>query len=113
MHGGGPGEWRATVDNRKKQDVITFKADETLSHAMRGIENRSAFIRDAILSALENGCPLCGGTGTLSPDQRRHWETFAANHSVQECDRCHALHLECSRGQGDAPAKGARTKGGG
>ena len=80
---------------RKKQDVITFKADESLSEAMQGIPNRSEFIRSAILAALESTCPLCKGTGLLTPDQRRHWDTFAAKHSVVECDRCSAVHLVC------------------
>jgi len=39
-----------------KQDIITFKADRALVAAMRGVPNRSAFIRTAILAALENGC---------------------------------------------------------
>jgi hypothetical protein len=81
---------------KPKQDVITFKVDSTVAEAMRGIPNRSEFIRSAILSAFENTCPLCKGQGILSPDQRRHWETFAHRHSVEECDDCHAFHLVCS-----------------
>jgi len=87
--------------DRRKQEVITFKVDQALARAMRGIENRSAFIRAAILSALENTCPLCLGTGILTPDQRKHWREFAGNHSVQECDECHAVYLACD---GDAAA---------
>ena len=48
---------------KKKTDIITFKVDATLLEALRGIENRSEFIRSAILSALDNVCPLCRGTG--------------------------------------------------
>jgi len=81
---------------RKKEEVITFKVDETLARAMKGIPNRSAFIRDAILQALENACPLCGGTGILTPDQRKHWEDFSRDHAVRECDKCHAFHLVCN-----------------
>lgn len=80
---------------RRKQEIITFKVDKTLREAMQGIPNRSEFIRIAILRALENACPLCRGTGSLTPDQRRHWERFAANHSVAECPDCHAVHLVC------------------
>jgi hypothetical protein len=79
----------------RKQEIITFKADESLTEAMEGIPNRSEFIRSAILAALENSCPLCGGTGLLTPDQRRHWETFVTNHSMTECENCHARHLVC------------------
>ena len=80
---------------RKKEEIITFKVDERLSEAMEGMPNRSDFIRKAILSALNNLCPLCHGTGVLSPDQRQHWREFSANHRVTECQECHAFHLVC------------------
>ena len=80
-----------------KQEIITFKADESLLQAMRGIPNRSAFIRAAVLNALDSVCPLCKGTGTLTPDQRNHWEAFAADHSLEECDDCHETHLVCTQ----------------
>ncbi len=80
---------------RKKQEIITFKVDESLSDAMRGIQNRSEFIRAAILTALDSTCPLCKGTGILSVEQRKHWAAFSANHSIEECGKCHAVHLVC------------------
>jgi hypothetical protein len=80
---------------RPKHETITFKTDAALAEAMRGIPNRSEFIRSAILSALDSVCPLCKGTGLMTPDQRRHWEAFAASHSVEECGKCQAIHLVC------------------
>jgi hypothetical protein len=62
---------------------------------MRHIPNRSEFIRAAILAALDSVCPLCEGTGILSPDQRKHWNQFVKNHSLEECEDCHAVHLVC------------------
>jgi hypothetical protein len=79
----------------KKQGIITFKVDEPLSRAMNGIPNRSEFIRAAILSALDSLCPLCKGTGILTPDQRKHWVEFAEHHALEECEDCHAVHLVC------------------
>lgn len=79
----------------KKREVITFKVDEALAEAMRGIPNRSEFIRSAILEALDNRCPLCLGTGMLSPQQKRHWQQFSRSHAVEECSDCHAFHLVC------------------
>lgn len=79
----------------KKQEIITFKVDETLAKAMQGIPNRSEFIRNAILAALDSACPLCKGTGILTPDQSRHWKLFAESHSLHECEQCQALHLVC------------------
>ena len=80
-----------------KQEIITFKADESLARAMHGIPNRSEFIRAAIIAALDGACPLCRGTGILTPEQRRHWRAFAASHYVEECGDCHAIHLVCDR----------------
>jgi len=81
---------------RKKEQIITFKVDESVSEAMQGIPNRSEFIRAAILAALDSVCPLCKGTGILTPDQRRHWESFAATHSIEECAECEATYLVCN-----------------
>lgn len=86
---------------KPKQEIITFKADEPLLAAMAGIPNRSAFIRTAILAALDCACPLCAGTGVLSPEQRDHWRGFALDHSVEECEECHELHLVCHGGTPD------------
>jgi hypothetical protein len=79
----------------KKQEIITFKVDQALWEAMKGVENRSEFIRSAILAALDSVCPLCKGSGILSADQRRHWEAFAKTHVLEECADCHAMHLIC------------------
>lgn len=79
----------------RRQSIITFKADESLLAALAGIENRSAFIRAAILSALENLCPLCQGSGLLTPNQRRHWDELGADHSIEECGDCHERRLVC------------------
>lgn len=81
-----------------KQEVISFKADESLAKAMAGIPNRSEFIRAAVLAALDGVCPLCQGTGILSPEQKEHWQRFSQSHSVEECDQCHAMHLVCGAG---------------
>jgi len=78
-------------------EIITFKGDAALVEAMKGVPNRSEFIRSAILAALDGACPLCKGTGILTPEQRRHWNAFAADHAVKECDECHAIHVVCSR----------------
>ena len=81
---------------RHKSEIVTFKVDYTLLDLMKGIRNRSEFIRSAILNALENACPLCKGTGVLSPRQKEHWEAFSQDHTIRECADCHELHLICS-----------------
>ncbi len=83
-----------------KPEIITFKVSAELMEAMRGIPNRSEFIRTALLRALEHTCPLCRGTGALTPRQREHWEQFARTHSVTECGECHELHIVCEKEEG-------------
>ena len=79
-----------------KDEVITFKAGTSLAEAIRRMPNRSEFIRAAILSALEHACPLCQGTGILSPEQKKHWDSFALHHAVTQCRDCDAVYLECT-----------------
>jgi hypothetical protein len=89
------------VAGKRKQEIITFKVDEPLWEALQGVSNRSEFIRAAILAALENTCPLCKGSGTLTPDQRKHWDEFARRHTVEQCEDCHAIHLVCEAEGGE------------
>lgn len=78
-----------------KQEIITFKVDTEMRQALEHMPNRSAFIRTAILNALENTCPICRGTGVLDPAQKRHWEAFTDTHPLEECGHCHAVHPVC------------------
>ncbi len=78
-----------------KPQTVTFKVDATLAEAMRGMPNRSDFLRSAVLAALENTCPICKGTGLLTPRQMEHWRNFARTHSFEECEECHEYRLVC------------------
>lgn len=80
----------------KKQEVVTFKVDENLFKIIREIPNRSEFIRSAILNALGSVCPLCNGKGMLTPDQKQHWDVFAADHSIETCLECNERYIVCS-----------------
>jgi len=81
--------------SKSKDEIITFKVDHSLSEALSGIENRSQFIRNAVLAALDSTCPLCRGTGVLSPKQKEHWDEFTCNHHMEKCAECDELHLRC------------------
>ena len=83
------------MSSRNKESVISFKVDKELSEILESIPNKSAFIRKAVLTALENRCPLCSGTGVLTPEQQRHWEHFSHQHHVEKCEDCKAFHLVC------------------
>jgi len=87
---------------KAKSEIITCKVDASVMEAMKGIPNRSEFIRGAILTALDMGCPVCGGTGILTPGQKQHWNAFAEEHQIVECENCHELHLTCMRPAGAA-----------
>ena len=82
-------------ERAKKEEIITFKVDQELADALAGVRNRSAFIREAILSALGNACPFCDGTGTLSVAQMRHWRALMLHHHMEECETCHEMYLVC------------------
>ena len=86
-----------------KQEVISFKVDDSLAEVMRGVPNRSDFIRSAILAALDSVCPVCMGTGILSTSQKDHWEAFAASHPMMVCPDCEGRHMTCE----NSPAKKA------
>jgi len=79
-----------------KDEIITFKVGPALAEAIRHLPNRSEFIRSAVLSALEHACPLCQGTGILTPEQKRHWTAFARHHRVTQCRECDAVYLQCT-----------------
>jgi hypothetical protein len=82
---------------KSKSEIITFKVDAALSEVLHGISNRSEFIRAAVTAALGAVCPLCQGTGILTPHQKEHWESFSRDHSIQKCRDCEELYLNCSR----------------
>jgi len=81
---------------KKKQEIITFKVDEDLFEAIKTIPNRSDFIRKSVIAALGSTCPLCNGSGMLSPNQKRHWDDFMTGHSVQRCGGCNEYILTCT-----------------
>ena len=94
------------ISMKKKSEIISFKADPALLAAMKGISNRSEFIRNAILTALDNSCPLCKGTGILTPQQDKHWQEFLNTHSLEECNKCNGLYIVCS----NKPTDSAKRK---
>lgn len=78
-----------------QQAVVSFKADRDLVALLKQVRNRSEFIRNAVLAALGDACPLCNGTGILQPRQRHDWEQFSSSHPLAECRRCHAPVFTC------------------
>lgn len=81
--------------HKRKAGIVTFKVDPDLMESLEAIPNRSEFIRTAILAAMDNLCPVCNGTGVLSPGQRKHWEKFSASHAISRCAECQENFLVC------------------
>lgn len=84
-----------------KTDLITFKVEHSLAELIDRLPNKSEFIRNALLGALANTCPLCQGTGVLTPEQGEHWKHFTEHHRVERCVDCKAVYLSCELGSGD------------
>lgn len=82
---------------KQKSEIITFKVDSDLAGALNDIPNKSAFIRAAVTSALGAVCPLCAGSGILTPCQKEHWDDFNNSHQMEECDNCHEPYLTCKK----------------
>jgi len=84
------------AEDHARQQIITFKVDASLIEALEGVGNRSEFIRSAVEAALENTCPLCKGRGTLTPNQRSHWDAAAGHHRMKRCHDCNEFHMVCT-----------------
>lgn len=77
-------------------EVVTFKVDKSLKKLLAGVSNRSEFIRNAILTALDSACPFCKGTGVLTEHRKQHWEDLVQSHDFVECKECDEVVLDCS-----------------
>jgi hypothetical protein len=91
------------MNGSRKQEIVPFKVDAYLAEALKAAPNRSEFIRSAVMPALDNHCPLCQGRGMLTPEQRSYWTSSVANHSLERCIQCHAVHPVCSAGASNGP----------
>jgi hypothetical protein len=80
---------------KSKTDLITFKVEPSLAELINLMPNKSDFIRKAVLASLKSTCPLCQGTGVLTPQQQEHWGNFTEHHKVERCSDCNAIHLLC------------------
>jgi hypothetical protein len=83
-----------------KSSLVTFKVEPSLAELIDRLPNKSEFIRRAVLAAIANVCPLCQGSGVLTPQQQEHWGSFTKGHKVERCDDCDAVVLQCDRTRG-------------
>ncbi|MCX8059253.1 MAG: CopG family transcriptional regulator [Spirochaetes bacterium] len=81
----------------KKNYIISLKIDKNLYERLSFIEDKSNFIRIAILKALENVCPLCNGSGVLNENQKKHVEELLINHEILKCNKCGEIFIKCKK----------------
>ena len=80
----------------KKADTVTFKVDPNLLEILQAMPNRSEFIRSAILNALKHVCPLCSGSGVLTPAQKKCWDKFSESHEIKKCSESDQIEIFCN-----------------
>lgn len=81
----------------KKNFIISFKLDKELFLRLSNIEDKSNFIRLAVLKELQNICPLCNGTGVLNENQKKHINNLLLNHEIIKCPECGEVYIKCKK----------------
>ena len=71
-----------------KTEIVAFKVEEELANFLNKLQNKSAFIRKAIIAQLGMACPLCQGTGTVPRGLHIHYAPVIAKNNTRKCDRC-------------------------
>ena len=50
----------------QKTKIVAFKVEEDLAEFLDKLNNKSDFIRKAILAQFSMACPLCAGSGVVA-----------------------------------------------
>jgi hypothetical protein len=71
-----------------KTQIVAFKVEEDLADFLNKLQNKSAFIRKAIIAQLGMACPLCEGSGTVPRGLHEHYAPVLAKNNTRKCDKC-------------------------
>jgi len=71
-----------------KTQIVAFKVEEELAEFLNKLQNKSAFIRKAIIAQLGMACPLCQGSGTVPRGLHEHYAPVLAKNNQRRCDKC-------------------------
>ena len=71
-----------------KTQIVAFKVEEDLADFLNKLQNKSAFIRKAIIAQLGMACPLCEGSGTVPRGLHEHYAPVLAKNNMRKCDKC-------------------------
>lgn len=71
-----------------KTEIVAFKVEPDLAIFLNKLQNKSAFIRKAIIAQLGMACPLCHGSGTVPRGLHDHYAPVLLKNNTRKCDRC-------------------------
>lgn len=72
----------------QKTKIVAFKVEEDLAEFLDKLNNKSDFIRKAILAQFSMACPLCAGSGVVPRGIHDHYKPVIAEHHTHPCSRC-------------------------
>jgi hypothetical protein len=77
-------------EKAQKTEIVAFKVEADLADFLNKLQNKSAFIRKAIIAQLGMACPLCEGSGTVPRGLHNHYSPVIAKNNTRRCDKCGA-----------------------
>jgi len=93
---------KRTKEKPAKTEIVAFKVEEDLALFLNKLQNKSAFIRKAIIAQLGMACPLCQGSGTVPRGLHIHYAPVIAKNNIRKCDTC-GTKLTLPRNVADLP----------
>ncbi len=85
-----PQETPAVAKKAPKTKIVAFKVEEELAEFLDKLNNKSDFIRKAILAQFSMACPLCAGSGVVARGLHDHYKPVIAAHNAHPCSQCQA-----------------------
>jgi hypothetical protein len=74
--------------NTGKQLAVSFKVEPELASMLNGLQNKSDFIRKAIMDQFAIACPLCAGRGFVLKAIRDHFAPLIEAYLARACAHC-------------------------
>jgi hypothetical protein len=78
----------AQPGRRGSSRVFAFRADPEMVKLLSAMPNASDFIRKAISRSIEEPCPVCVGSGLVSPGFRDQLERLGGHFLLRRCSCC-------------------------
>ncbi|MEZ6143599.1 MAG: hypothetical protein R3B84_23795 [Zavarzinella sp.] len=72
----------------QKTKVVAFKVEQELADFLDKLQNKSDFIRRAILAQFSMDCPLCHGGGIVPRGIHSHYKDVIPANNKIPCEKC-------------------------